>query len=97
MEKYLLNHAHPAGHTKAKWFKEALGFTQDNINDLAKQIVFDPKKAIKTGKNKQGVLFKQMIKIKGDNGRVIDTQFNFIKLSNGDVKLVGALPTKKIK
>jgi RHS repeat-associated protein len=92
---FLVYLEHPVGGPKAKWFKEALGFTKDNINDLAKQIVFDAKKAVKTGTNNQGTLYKQMIEIKGANGRVIETQFNFIKHNNGDVMLVGAIPTNK--
>jgi hypothetical protein len=95
LARYLLNMEHPRGGSKAKWFKEALGFTKANADDLAKQVVFDIKKAVQTGKNDQGILFKQMIDIKGANGRVINTQFNFIKLKSGDVKLVGAIPATK--
>ncbi len=95
LKRYLLNLDHPVGGSKAKWFQKALGFTKSNMDDFAKQIVFDSNKAIKTGANKQGTLFKQLINIKGANGRKIKVQFNFIKHHNGDVKLIGTIPTKK--
>lgn len=47
----LLESNHPAGGSKAKCIKEALGITKDNSADLAKQIVFDPKKAAQTATN----------------------------------------------
>jgi hypothetical protein len=47
--RYTLNPDHPEGGPKAKWFEQALGFTRANIGDLAKQIVFDPSKAVQTG------------------------------------------------
>ena len=42
---YLLNPTHPQGGPKAKWFEKALGFAKNNLEDLAKQIIFDPKTA----------------------------------------------------
>lgn len=97
LTKYLLNPNHPVGGSKAKWFKEALGFTLDNWKDLAKQIVFDAKKAVSKGNTKGfGEMFEQMIEITGANGKKISVQFNFIRKEGEDfVRLVGALPAKK--
>ena len=43
---YLLNPAQPVGGAKAAWFEKALGFTEANSGQLAKQIVFDASKAV---------------------------------------------------
>jgi RHS repeat-associated protein len=91
---YLLNPAHPVGGTKAKWFKEALGFSKDNIEALAKQIVFDEGKAVQTAITNYGIQFNQVIKITGANGKVIDVTFAWIKNLDGVVRLVTAIPTK---
>jgi RHS repeat-associated protein len=97
LTKYLLNPNYPGGASKAKWFKEALGFTKNNWKDLAKQIVFDAKNAVSKGNTKgYGEMFEQMIEITGANGKKISVQFNFIKREGEDfVRLVGAIPPKK--
>jgi hypothetical protein len=50
LKNYPLNpdHRQPSGaHTgKATWFKDNLGFTQDNMSLLAKQLEFDPQTAV---------------------------------------------------
>jgi hypothetical protein len=92
--RYILNLDHPTGGSKAKWFKEALGFTIENMDDLARQIVFDGGKAIETGATKYGTLYNQTIRITGANGRVIDVVFGWIKGNDGVAKLVTAIPTK---
>jgi hypothetical protein len=94
LEKYLLDLNHPTGGSKAKWFKEALGFTQKNADKLAKQIVFDPKKAEITEVTQHGAKYNQVISIKGANGKVIDVKFAWIKNNDGVVRLVTAIPTK---
>lgn len=96
LTRYLLNMDHPVGGSKAKWFKKALGYTQDNMDDLAKQIVFDPKKAVQTGVTQYGTKFNQTTSIKGANGKVIDVTFAWMKSAEDDVvRLVTAIPTKK--
>jgi RHS repeat-associated protein len=92
--KYLLNISHPVGGSKAKWFKEALGFTVDNADDLANQIVFNSKTAIQTGVTEFGVKYNQVISISGANGKVIDVTFAWIKNNDGVVRLVTGIPTK---
>lgn len=96
LTRYLLNADHPVGGSKAKWFKEALGYTQSNMDDLAKQIVFDPTKAVQTGVTEYGTKFNQSISITGANGKVIDVTFAWMKSAEDDVvRLVTSIPTKK--
>ncbi|KZS38233.1 hypothetical protein AWE51_19545 [Aquimarina aggregata] len=94
LARYLLNLDHAVGGSKAKFFKDALGFTLDNADDLAKQIVFNNKKAIATEVTKYGTKYSQNIAIKGANGRVIDVTFAWIKNKDGLVKLVTGFPAK---
>ncbi|HMP30115.1 MAG TPA: hypothetical protein PKD85_10970, partial [Saprospiraceae bacterium] len=94
LDRYLLNDQHPVGSTKAKWFKEALGFTKDNIDDLAKQIVYDAKKAVQTQTTQYGTMFNQTIKITGANGKSINVVFAWIRNNDGVIRLVTAVPTK---
>ena len=54
LQRYLLNPEHEIGGPKANWFKQALGFTRDNLYDLAEQIVFNQKTAIETTSNQWG-------------------------------------------
>lgn len=93
--RYLLDPEHPAGGPKAKWFREALGFTRENMDDLARQIVFDPAKAVQTAVTPNGVKYNQIISITGANGRQIDVTFAWIKNQDGVVRLVTSIPTKK--
>jgi RHS repeat-associated protein len=96
LSKYLLNKDHPIGGSKAKWFDQALGFTKDNADDLAKQIVFDPKKAVQTEVTQYGIKFNQVISIKGANGKEIDVTFSWIKNKDGVTRLVTGIPSKKM-
>lgn len=92
---YLLNPDHSKGGPKAKWFKEALGFTKGNMDELARQLVFDPAKAIQTEATKFGVKYNQTTSITGANGRKIDVLVNWIRNEDGIIRLVTAVPTKK--
>ncbi len=92
--RYLLNPTHPVGGPKAKWFQEALGFTQENAGGLAKQIAFDASKAVQTAVTQHGTKFNQVIPIAGTNGRVIDVTFAWIRNNDGVVRLVTGIPTK---
>ncbi|HEX8145842.1 MAG TPA: hypothetical protein VF591_01465 [Pyrinomonadaceae bacterium] len=93
--RYLLDPEHPAGGPKAKWFREALGFTRENMDDLARQITFDPAKAVQTAVTPNGVKYNQVIRITGANGRQIDVTFAWIRNQDGVVRLVTSIPTKK--
>ena len=96
LSAYLLNKEHPVGGSKADWFEKALGFTKNNMDDLAEQITFDPAKAVFQKNNGFADLYQQIIPIKGANGRTIEVPFNFA-ITNGESvpKLVGAIPAKK--
>jgi hypothetical protein len=93
--RYLLNFDHAVGKSKAKWFKEALGFTTENMSGLLKQIVFDKKSAVLTNVTEFGTKYAQKINITGANGRKISVQFNWITNNDGVTRLIGAIPTKK--
>ncbi|RRZ86218.1 VENN motif pre-toxin domain-containing protein, partial [Erwinia sp. 198] len=95
LTNYLLAKDHPVGGSKAEWFDKALGFNKGNSSDLAKQIVFEPGKAVKTAETQHGVKYDQVISITGANGRTIDVKFGWIKNNDGVVRLVTAIPAKK--
>jgi hypothetical protein len=70
LAKYLLNPAHEGGGAqKAAWFERALGYTQENLGQLAKQIRFDATKATSQGLTKYGEKFTQVTKVVGANGK----------------------------
>lgn len=96
LNNYLLNPEHEHGAPKAKWFKEALGFSRENMDQLAKQIIFDKNQATPTALTEYGQKYEQIIKIIGANGREIDVKFAWI-INNGNefASLVTAIPTKK--
>jgi hypothetical protein len=93
-ERYLLNPSHPSVGPKAAWFQSALGFTRENAEDLADQIVFKEGEAIKTGVTQYGTTFNQTISIVGANGKTIDVVFGWIRREDGVVRLVTAIPTR---
>ena len=95
LAKYLLNPEHPVGGRKAKWFEQALGFTRENADDLARQITFNPKTAVKTAVTEHGTKFNQTISITGANGKSIDVTFAWIRNNDGTVRLVTGIPTKR--
>ena len=95
LTRYLLNPDHPLGSSKAKWFDKALGYSKDNLMDLAKQIKFDENKAVITETNEHGTQYNQVISIKGTKGKTIDVTFAWIKNTDGNVRLVTAFPSKK--
>ncbi len=65
------------------------------MDDLAKQIIFDPSKAIKTADSQHGQKFNQVISIVGANGRKIDVNFGWIKNDDGITRLTTAIPSKR--
>jgi|GEM_PF-4445910 len=95
LERYLLNPEHPIGREKARWFKGALGFTRENADDLARQIVFDPERAVQTRTTEFGTMFEQRISIRGANGRTIDVPFVWIRNKDEVVRLVTGIPVSK--
>jgi filamentous hemagglutinin len=72
----------------------SLGYNKNNMGDLAKQIQFDPSKAVPTQLTEFGQKFNQIIPINGANGRVIDVNFAWIRNNDGIVRLVTGVPAK---
>lgn len=64
------------------------GFTEDNLDDLAQQIKFDPSKAIAKELTQHGQKIEQVIQIVGANGKPIDVLFLWIRNNDGVVRLV---------
>ncbi len=95
LQRYLLDKEHPEGGPKAKWFELALGFTKENWEQLAKQIVFDESVAVQTEVTQYGPKFEQIISILGANGKKIEVLFVWIRNHDGFIRLVTALPTAK--
>ncbi|MFD2581590.1 DUF6443 domain-containing protein [Pedobacter vanadiisoli] len=91
---YLLNAEHAVGASKAKWFQQALGYTQANSSGLAKQLVFDSGKAVQTAVTQYGTKFNQVIKVTGANGRTIEVMTAWIKNNDNVVRLITAFPVK---
>lgn len=94
LNTYLLESNHPRGGTMAVWYERSLGFTKQNMGDLAKQIVFNPKIAYQTAVTEYGIKYNQVISITGANGKVIDIVAAWIKLPDGTIKLVTTVPVK---
>ncbi|HXS84231.1 MAG TPA: hypothetical protein VN741_01155 [Mycobacterium sp.] len=93
--RYLLDREHDVGGPKADWFERALGFTRQNLADLAKQIVFDPNKAWETGVTQFGTKYNEIISVTGANGKTIEILTGWIRGSDGIVKLVTAVPASR--
>ena len=95
LDSYLLNLHHPVGGSKARWYKAALGFTRSNMDELAKQLVFNPAEAVLTVLTKYGQKFVHRITITGANGRRIDVECIRIHNPDGVIRLVTAPPPRK--
>ena len=94
LNRYTLNLEHRRGGSKARWFQQALGFTRENSEELARQLVFDEKSAIQTGVTEFGTKYNQTIAVVGANGRTIPVTTAWLKGTDGVVRLVTALPGK---
>jgi hypothetical protein len=92
LQRYTLNPDHPDGRDKARWFKQALGYTRENAEGLAKQLVFDESKAVKTAVTPYGTKFNQTINVVGANGSTIPGKTAWIRGSDGVARLVTAVP-----
>ncbi|GAB7193592.1 hypothetical protein NUM3379_43020 [Kineococcus sp. NUM-3379] len=95
LDRYLLNPDHPLGKEKAAWFRQALGFTRENVEALAVQVRFDASNAVPTELTAHGQKYTQVIAIHGANGRVIDVTFAWIRNNDDVVRLITAIPAKK--
>lgn len=95
LSNYLLNPDHKEGGPKARWYEQALGFNRSNAEVLAKQIVFDPSKAVPTVLTEYGQKFVQPTLLTGANGKQIEVRVVWITNSDGVTRLVTAPPSKK--
>ncbi len=76
---YSLNPDHDRGGSdKAKVFKSALGFSRLNMDNLATQLVFNLEEAEPAGRNEQGDLYSQIIRVNGANGRTGNVKTGWI-------------------
>jgi hypothetical protein len=87
-----LNPEHPEGGTKAQFFERALGYTKENPDGLAKQLVFDQEKAIQTDVTQYGTKYNQTIDVLGANGRTVPIKTAWIRNNDGVVRLITAVP-----
>lgn len=94
--KYALNST--AAPDKAKAFQEALGYTEENCDQLIAQIgkEFDVDKCREKGNNEFGILYEQVMTITGVNGKEANVCTGWIK-RNGEsrLSLTSAYVTKK--
>ena len=95
LDGYLLNPAHEEGGPKARWLKSALGFSSDNADELAKQLVFDESKAMARELTEFGQKYEQTINLVGANEKVIPTQVVWIKNPDNVTRLVTLIPTDR--
>ena len=93
LHTYLLNSEHRDIHGnlsgKAIWFRNNLGFTRYNANELAKQIKFNRLHAQLGERTEYGQKYQQTIKILGTNGKSKNIVFNWIDNVDGVVRLIG--------
>lgn len=83
---------------KAHAFSSALGYTLDNYEDLIKNINdnFDPDALEERGNNGYGMLYQQIMVLKGPNGKEANVCTAWIEENDGNsVKLTSAYVTKK--
>lgn len=95
LDSYLLNSDHPVGGFKARWYKLALGFTRDNADELARQLVFDITQAMPTTLTPHGQKYIQPTLIIGANGRQIEVGVIWITNLDRVTRLVTAPPAKR--
>lgn len=91
LESYLLNPDHADGGPKAEFFRRALGFTRDNQEELARQLVFDDATAVFTKTTEWGDKYNQVIVVTGANGKQMPITCCWIKNSDGIVRLTTAV------
>lgn len=78
---YALNPTHPVGKEKAKAFKSALGYTQENSEDLRQKILglFSEDKMVLKYEGEYGKQYEQIMKITGPNGKTASVLTAWIK------------------
>lgn len=95
LDSYLLNPDHPVGGFKAKWYEQALGFNRNNMDELARQFVFDASQAVLTALTPHGHKYVQPTLITGVNGKQIEVRVIWITNPDGVTRLITAPPARK--
>ena len=82
---------------KAKAFKEALGYTKENMGELKSAIeaAFDESKLKYRGTNKYGDLYEQVFELVGPNGKKANVLSSWIKKPDEDYSMTSVYVTKK--
>lgn len=82
---------------KAQAFKQALGYTQHNCDDLIRNINdhFSSDKLEERGDTGYGMRYQQIMKLKGPNGKEANVLTAWIKDGRDSVRLTSAYVTKK--
>lgn len=88
LDRYLLDPEHSRGGDKARVLKSALGFSRDNMIDLANQIKFDPDRALFQADTYDGPKFIQTTFIMGANGVMMEVTVVWIHNLDDVVRLV---------
>ena len=95
---YALNPDHPVGKEKARAFKAALGYTQENSEELREKILelFDEKNLVLKGEGEYGKQYEQIMKITGPNGKTANVLTAWIKENeSSEPRLVSVYVTEK--
>ena len=95
---YALNPEHPTGKEKAKAFKAALGYTQENSEELHAKILelFQEDKLVLKKENEHGKQYEQLMRITGPNGKTANVMTAWIKENeSAELRLVSLYVTGK--
>lgn len=82
---------------KARAFKEALGYTQENYKKLIKDIDrnFDKEKLVEKGDRGHGMRYQQVMRLKGMNEKEANVVTAWMEDDEGDFRLTSVYITKK--
>lgn len=92
--RYFFDTTHPDGGPKASWLANSLGFSPENIEDIVRQIRYDPAMATYSRTSDWGDRFIQIIDLEGLNGRVMSAKFVW-QIEDGIPMLITMTPAKK--
>jgi hypothetical protein len=100
VSRYIFNKDSMTGWPKGVWFIKALAFNPEkpeHIDLLVRQINFNRSAAKYLKTTTYGVLYNQVLRITGPNGKTIDCiRAGWLRdPSNGSIRLITILPPKK--
>lgn len=100
LTRYALNPNHPIGKAKADAFRESLGYTQENYEDLKAKILecFNENELVYKQEDKYGKRYEQIMKITGPNGKTANVLTAWIKEDDdSEPRLTSVYVTRKEK